>query len=464
MAIALRYAARSDLGLLRGGNEDSGYAGPRLLVVADGVGGHAAGEVASSVAVSVLSTLDEEAPGGDLLERLSSAVTNANTYLRDMVRGDPELRGMSTTVTALLRAGSRFGLVHVGDSRVLPAARRTSCSRSPATTPSCSRLIDEGRITPEEADHHPQRSVITNALDGARARRPRPVGARGPRRRPLSALQRRPVRRRQRGHAARDAGRQRRARGRGRAAGRARAARAVVRTTSPRSSPTSSRSMPSPVRSPRRGRRGSGGHQPSLRGQLRRRQGGGTVSAARRRRRRLRRRRARPHHPCAARAAACCWCWRCSPAAATAPGAGRSSSTTSVPRARTSRSSGGSARTSGRCTRPRSTPSRPIALSDLPDYQQDRVRADIAADNLTDAQRIVTHAAPPGRDLPRRRPAPARAPSPQRHAERAPRRRHARPSRAAASPPSPTPTPTASADSTAPTDDPATADCGGDGP
>jgi serine/threonine protein phosphatase PrpC len=74
MAIALRYAARSDLGLLRGGNEDSGYAGPRLLVVADGVGGHAAGEVASSVTVSVLSALDEEAPGGDLLDRLSSAV------------------------------------------------------------------------------------------------------------------------------------------------------------------------------------------------------------------------------------------------------------------------------------------------------------------------------------------------------------------------------------------------------
>src|SRR4051812_19863455 len=79
MAIALRYAARSDLGLLRSGNEDSGYAGPRLLVVADGVGGHAAGEVASSVTVSVLAALDEEAPGGDLLDRLSSAVNTANT-------------------------------------------------------------------------------------------------------------------------------------------------------------------------------------------------------------------------------------------------------------------------------------------------------------------------------------------------------------------------------------------------
>jgi protein phosphatase len=166
MAIALRYAARSDLGLVRGGNEDSGYAGPRLLVVADGVGGHAAGEVASSVAVSVLSALDEEAPGGDLLERLSSAVNSANTYLRDMVNGDPELRGMSTTVTALLRAGPRFGLVHVGDSRCY-LLRGEELQQITHDHTFVQGLIDEGRITAEEADHHPQRSVITNALDGA---------------------------------------------------------------------------------------------------------------------------------------------------------------------------------------------------------------------------------------------------------------------------------------------------------
>ena len=165
MALALRYSARSDVGLLREINEDSGYAGPRLLVVADGVGGHAAGEVASSVAVGVLAGLDEDSPGGDLLDRLSTAVRSANSHLRDMVSGDPDLRGMGTTVTALLRAGSRFGLVHVGDSRgyLLRDGQLQQITRDHTFVQS---LLDEGRITAEEADHHPQRNLITNALDG----------------------------------------------------------------------------------------------------------------------------------------------------------------------------------------------------------------------------------------------------------------------------------------------------------
>jgi protein phosphatase len=165
MALALRYSARSDVGLLREINEDSGYAGPRLLVVADGVGGHAAGEVASSVAVGVLAMLDEDSPGGDLLERLSAAVRTANNHLRDMVAGDSDLSGMGTTVTALLRAGSRFGLVHVGDSRgyLLRDGQLQQITRDHTFVQT---LVDEGRITAEEADHHPQRNLITNALDG----------------------------------------------------------------------------------------------------------------------------------------------------------------------------------------------------------------------------------------------------------------------------------------------------------
>ena len=165
MALALRYAARSDTGLIRAINEDSGYAGPRLLVIADGVGGHAAGEVASSVAVASMAALDEDSPGGDLLEQLSAAVTSANHHLRDMVNGDPELKGMGTTLTALLRAGSRLGLVHVGDSRAYLLRGETLQQLTHDHT-FVQTLVDEGRITAEEADHHPQRNLITNSLDG----------------------------------------------------------------------------------------------------------------------------------------------------------------------------------------------------------------------------------------------------------------------------------------------------------
>src|SRR3954452_8473617 len=102
MTLALRFAARSHTGLLRDGNEDSVYAGPRLLAVADGMGGHAAGEVASAVAIAAIAPLDEDVPGADLLGALRKAATSANDHLRDMVDGDPALDGMGTTLTAVL--------------------------------------------------------------------------------------------------------------------------------------------------------------------------------------------------------------------------------------------------------------------------------------------------------------------------------------------------------------------------
>jgi protein phosphatase len=162
----LRYAARSDVGLLREGNEDSGYASPRLIAVADGMGGHAAGEVASSVAIATLAELDAEAGGVDpLVERLADAVRAANAHLRDMVAGDPELGGMGTTLTALLSDGSRFGLVHIGDSRgyLLRDGALQQITRDHTFVQT---LIDEGRISEADADHHPQRSLILRALDG----------------------------------------------------------------------------------------------------------------------------------------------------------------------------------------------------------------------------------------------------------------------------------------------------------
>ncbi len=165
MALALRYAARSDVGLLRSGNEDSAYAGPRLLVVADGMGGHVAGEVASAVAVATLVPLDEDVPGSDLLDGLGRGFAEAQERLDAMVSAEPELRGMGTTLTALLFSGSRLGLAHVGDSRcyLLRGGELRQITHDDTFVQS---LVDEGRISAEDASHHPQRSLITRALDG----------------------------------------------------------------------------------------------------------------------------------------------------------------------------------------------------------------------------------------------------------------------------------------------------------
>jgi PPM family protein phosphatase len=165
MRLTLRYAARSDVGLVRAGNEDSGYAGPHLLAVADGMGGHAAGEVASSVVIATLAPLDEDAPRHDLLDALASAILHANQHLHDMVVGDDALEGMGTTLTALLRSGSRLGLAHVGDSRayLLRDRELRQITRDHTFVQS---LVEQGRISAEEADHHPQRALLTRALDG----------------------------------------------------------------------------------------------------------------------------------------------------------------------------------------------------------------------------------------------------------------------------------------------------------
>lgn len=165
MTLALRFAARSHTGLLRAMNQDSVYAGPRLLAVADGMGGHAAGEVASAVAIASIAPLDEDAPGADLLGALKNAADAANAQLRDMVSADEDLTGMGTTLVALLFSGTRLGLLHVGDSRcyLLRADELTQITHDHTLVQS---LIDEGRISEADASSHPQRSVITRVLDG----------------------------------------------------------------------------------------------------------------------------------------------------------------------------------------------------------------------------------------------------------------------------------------------------------
>ncbi|MEV5509219.1 Stp1/IreP family PP2C-type Ser/Thr phosphatase [Streptomyces orinoci] len=163
MSLTLRFAAGSHKGMIREGNEDSGYAGPRLLAIADGMGGQAAGEVASSEVISTLVTLDDDIPGSDILTSLGTAVHRANEQLRVMVEEDPQLEGMGTTLTALLWTGQRLGLVHVGDSRayLLRDGVLTQITQDHTWV---QRLVDEGRITEEEATTHPQRSLLMRAL------------------------------------------------------------------------------------------------------------------------------------------------------------------------------------------------------------------------------------------------------------------------------------------------------------
>jgi len=164
MSLTVRYTARSHVGRVRAGNEDSGYAGRRLLVVADGMGGHAAGEVASAAAVRVLRSLD----GAEVAEprsALRAGIVAANDRLRALVREDPNREGMGTTLTALLWNGAGFTVGHVGDSRayVLRAGELTQITHDHTFVQT---LVDEGRITADEAETHPQRSLILRSVSG----------------------------------------------------------------------------------------------------------------------------------------------------------------------------------------------------------------------------------------------------------------------------------------------------------
>ena len=165
MTLVLRYAARSDRGLVRANNEDSVYAGARLLALADGMGGHAAGEVASQLVIAALAHLDDDEPGGDLLSKLDTAVREGNSAIAAQVEADPELEGMGTTLTAILFAGNRLGLVHIGDSRGY-LLRDGELNQITKDDTFVQTLVDEGRITLEEAHSHPQRSLIMRALTG----------------------------------------------------------------------------------------------------------------------------------------------------------------------------------------------------------------------------------------------------------------------------------------------------------
>jgi serine/threonine protein phosphatase PrpC len=166
MSLTLKYAVRSDRGLVRGNNEDSVYAGPRLLAIADGMGGHAAGEVASKIVIGTIEPLDEDRPVADLIGTLRDSVAEANATLAHAVDEDPDLEGMGTTLTAIRFAGTRIALVHVGDSRAY-LYRGGQLSQITHDDTYVQSLVDSGKLTPEEASHHPRKSVILRALNGS---------------------------------------------------------------------------------------------------------------------------------------------------------------------------------------------------------------------------------------------------------------------------------------------------------
>lgn len=187
----LRFAARTDRGLVRRGNQDSAYVGSRLLAVADGMGGMAAGDLASAIVIAAIAPLDEEPfPGepflgeaadgeavagaafsgavlaGVAVEQLRNAVDLASLRLREAVEAEPSRRGMGTTLTGLLLTGTDLVLVHIGDSRAY-LLRDGELSQITRDDTFVQMLVDDGHITPEEADTHPQRFLVTKALQGA---------------------------------------------------------------------------------------------------------------------------------------------------------------------------------------------------------------------------------------------------------------------------------------------------------
>ncbi len=168
--LALRFAALSDVGRVRRDNQDSGYAGPWLLAVCDGVGGAARGDIASSTAVQQLRRLDEH-PGGDIVGLVAGALHRAHDRIGELVEHDPALNGTSTTATLALFDGERIAIGHIGDTRAY-LLRGGELTRLTKDHTFVQTLIDEGRITEDEARTHPHRNLILQALDGVHEAEP----------------------------------------------------------------------------------------------------------------------------------------------------------------------------------------------------------------------------------------------------------------------------------------------------
>ncbi len=162
----IEWAALTDVGRARERNEDSYIAGEYVFAVADGLGGHNAGDVASRLAVEPLAALDrtvEGTPTDRVADALSTAVDAANRAVYQRAQGDAKVRGMGTTLTAVAISNGAAHLAHVGDSRcyLFRGGEMTQLSNDHTLV---ARMVAEGKLTPEQAETHPQRSILTRAL------------------------------------------------------------------------------------------------------------------------------------------------------------------------------------------------------------------------------------------------------------------------------------------------------------
>mgnify|MGYP000243361138 FL=1 len=163
-------SARSAIGLVRQGNEDSAFVSPQLIAVADGMGGHAAGEVASRIAVQVLHRLTPTLTATDIDEDsvsdlLMHSLHSIDEEIAAVAEEEIEKRGMGTTLTALLFRDNHIALLHVGDSRCY-RLRGSSLEQLSNDHTVIQELLDQGAISEAEAAEHPQRSMLTQALRG----------------------------------------------------------------------------------------------------------------------------------------------------------------------------------------------------------------------------------------------------------------------------------------------------------
>lgn len=159
MTIQFKYAAFTDVGLIRKSNQDAGYASSHLLVLADGMGGAAGGDIASSVVVGHLAKIDDTHQADELLPLLRKQLNRAHDELIERVEENEKLAGLGTTCIAILRTSNKLGMVHVGDSRayLLRDGRLAQVTRDHTLV---QYLVDHGQLTKEEAENHPKRNVI----------------------------------------------------------------------------------------------------------------------------------------------------------------------------------------------------------------------------------------------------------------------------------------------------------------